>query len=80
MIGGPLGWLVSATIASILIAISVVRLLETAFTLLAFVKMLIFSGVWTAVTTMVGMRSFTGMARKLRAGNAKVLDALKGEE
>lgn len=80
MIGGPLGWLVSATIASILIAISVVRLLETFFTLLAFVKMLIFSAVWTAVTTVVGMRSLKGMAQRLRAGNAKVVDALKGEE
>lgn len=80
MIGHPLGWLVSATIASIVVAFSVVRLAETLFTLLGFVKVMIFSAAWTAVTTLAGMRSLKSGARRLRAGNAKVLDALtKGD-
>ena len=68
-----------ATLSAIL-AVIAVRVVGQFFELIGALKVLLFSTVWTAVTTTAGMRSFKSTARKLRTGNAKVLDALKGDK
>ena len=73
-------WLVGITALSAILAVITVRVVGQFFELIGALKVLLFSTVWTTVTTTAGMRSFKSTARKLRTGNAKVLDALKGDK
>ena len=77
---GPLGWLVGSTVLSAVAAFVLVRIVEQLFGLVGIARVAVFGGVWTAVTTMAGMRSFTSTARKLREHNAKVTKALEGDK
>ena len=62
-----MGWLISYTIASLVGALFVVRLFEYLVSSFASIaKVGLFVGVWTAITTGLGMRSFTKMVRQLR--------------
>ena len=74
----PLGWLFGASIVSAVTAFVLVRIAEQLFGLMGGIaRVAVFGGIWTAVTTMVGMRSLNSTARKLRAHNARVIKALK---
>lgn len=77
---GPLGWLVGASVLGAVAAYVLVRITEQLFGLVGIARVAVFSSIWTAVTTMAGMRSFTGKARKLRANNARVMKTLKGDK
>lgn len=79
MIGGPLGWLVGMSIVSAVTAFVLVHVVGKLFELAGLARVALFSGIWTAVGTMAGMRKLTGTARKLRTNNARVR-TLKGEE
>jgi len=81
-----IGWLVGPTLASLVMAFVVVRILEYVFSgvagsLTSAARFGLFVVTWTAVTAMGGMHGVTSLARRLRQGNAAVrLDALaKGE-
>ena len=73
-------WLVGIAMLSAILSVISVRVVGQFFELVGALKVLLFSTVWTAVTTTAGMRSVKSTARKLRTGNAKVLDALKGDK
>ena len=73
----PLGWLFGASIVSAVTAFVLVRIAEQLFGLMGIARVAVFGGIWTAVTTMAGMRSLNRTARKLRAHNARVIKALK---
>ena len=72
-----IGWLGWSAVASALIALVLVRIAEQLFGLIGIASAAVFGGIWTAVTTMVGMRSFNRTARKLRAHNARVTKTLR---
>ena len=55
------------------------RVAEQLFGLVGIARAVVFGGIWTAVTTMAGMRSFKGTARKLRTKNARVMKHLKSD-
>ena len=80
MIGGPLGWLIGGSVLSAVAAFVLVSVVKQLVELAGIAKVVLFSATWTAVTTMAGMRSMTGKARKLRASNARVMRALKNDK
>ena len=70
---GQMGWLIGATIASIVAAFVAVRVVEYFLAgavgmAAGAVKAAAFSSVWTAVTTSTGMRAFTNRVRGVRTG------------
>ena len=80
MTGRPLGWLFGGAVLSAVAAFVLVRIAEQLFGLVGIARVAVFSGIWTAVTTMAGMRSFNSTARKLRTKNARVAKTLKGDK
>ena len=72
-----IGWLGWTAVASALIAFVLVRIAKQLFELTGIASAAVFSGIWTAVTTMAGMSSFNRTARKLRAHNARVTKTLR---
>ena len=70
-------WLIGASIVSAVTAFVLVRIAEQLFGLMGIARAAVFGGIWTAVTTMAGMRSFNNTARKLRAHNARVTKTLR---
>ena len=77
---GPLGPFISLAVLSAIAAFVLVRIVEQLFGLVGIARVAVFGGIWTAVTTMAGMRSFKGTARKLRATNARVSKTLKSDK
>lgn len=67
---GGLGWLIGASISSLVGAFFVVRFAQFALgsvvEVAGSVKNTLFVGTWTAITTASGMRSFTKSIRGLR--------------
>ena len=78
-----MGWLINQVIASLVGAVIVVKIWElivggiigpTAHA----VKTSIFVSVWTAFTTVTGLRAFTELVRRLRHNNKKVVEVGEG--
>jgi len=84
----PIGWLLGPTLASMVMALIVVRIFDylvvgAASGLVNTARAGLFVGTWTAVTTGSGMRDVAKWARRLRQGNASArsrLDALTKRE
>ena len=77
---GPLGPFISLAVLSAIAAFVLVRIVEQLFGLVGIARVAVFGGIWTAVTTLAGMRSFNSTARKLRATNARVSKTLKSDK
>lgn len=77
---GPLAPFIGMSIASVITAFVLVSIVEKLFGLVGIARVAVFGGIWSAVTTLAGMRSLTGKARKLRAKNARVMKTLKGDK
>lgn len=70
-------WLIAYTIASLVGAFFVVRLFDYILAgviggLVGIARTLLFTSVWTAITTGLGMRGFTRTVRHLRQRNKEV--------
>ena len=72
--------MIGGSVLSAVAAFVMVRIVREFVELAGIAKVVLFSATWTAVTTMAGMRSMTGKARKLRASNARVMRALKNDK
>ena len=77
-----MGWLVSQVVTSMLGAVIVVKILETIFggilgPAATAVKTGLFVGVWTTITTALGMRGFKKTVRGLRQSNKEVVQRTK---
>lgn len=71
-----MSWLVGYVIASMVVAFVVVRIFEYLVTgasggVVNIAKLILFVGVWTAITMASGMRAFTGRIRYLRKAIAQ---------
>lgn len=76
-----MGWLVGATLASLMAAVIVVKIFDYLFAGMAggfanTARAVLFVVTWTAVTAKAGMRGLTSQVRQLRQGNAKAIEAL----
>ncbi len=76
-----MGWLVGATLASLVAAIIVVKVFDYIFAgmvggFASIIRAVLFAGTWTAVTVQSGMHRFTSQVRQLRRGNTKALGTL----
>ena len=76
-----MGWLVGATLASLVAAVIVVKVFAYLFAgmvggLANTARAGLFVVTWTAVTVKSGMHGFTSQLRQLRQGNTKAIEAL----
>ena len=72
-----MGWLINQVIASVVLSVIVVKIWETIVGGLIgpaahAVKTSVFVGVWSAFTTVTGLRAFTELVQWLRHRNKKV--------
>ena len=76
-----MGWLVGATLASLVASFVVVKIFDYIFAgassgLVGFARVSLFVITWTAITARAGMHSFKKGVRQLRHGHTKVAKAL----
>ena len=76
-----MGWLVGATLASLVASFVALKLFDYVFAeahgvLVSFARVSLFVITWTAITARAGMHSFKKGVRQLRHGHTKVAKAL----